>query len=122
MRDRFFGEPAPVENVANLDSFKAFGILFAAFSMHLDAILGNLLAFLAQDVDDVRAGASAESNQQKFERTRRIGSLSSHVERKRVSAGRNRDKEIVAGIANGGFGIFHLFMVRVERSTLIVHG
>jgi len=122
MRDRFFRESAPVENVANLDSFKASRVLLPALALYLDAILGNLLTFLAQDVDNVRSCASAESDQQKFERTRSARSFSLHIKRERVSAGRDRNKEIVTGVADGGLGILHLFMVRARRSTLIVHG
>lgn len=54
----------------NVDFGEDFWILFRAPGSDIDAAIGNVLARLAQDGDDVVAGTSAHGQQQRFHGSR----------------------------------------------------
>ena len=120
--DGLLREAAAVEDVADFNAAETARVFLAALAVHFDAVFCDRLAFLAEDTDDVRCSAAAEGDEQKFHGTGGAGALAVDIDGEGVAAGRGGDKEIVAGIADRGFGIFHPFYGKRARSTLKVHG
>jgi hypothetical protein len=107
----FLGKAAAVEDMADFDAAETAGVFFAALSFHFDDVFGDLLAFLAEDIDDVGGGAASDGEEEEFHGAGAVGALAALIEGDGVAAGRDGNEEVVACVADGCFRVFHILMV-----------